>query len=47
VELAHVYEIGVPPPWWWDAPDEVLATLLVLLGEQQERIDRQTRKHRR
>jgi hypothetical protein len=43
VELAHAYEVGVPPPWWWDAPDEVLATLLELLGEQAAQVRRMRR----
>jgi hypothetical protein len=32
-----VYDIGIPPPWWWDADDQVIATVLDLLGERAER----------
>lgn len=46
VELAHVYEVGIPPPWWWEADDATLATLLQLLGEQHDRMAKANRKRR-
>lgn len=46
-ELAHVYEIGIPPPWWWDVDDATLATTLELLSEQHARMKKATRKRGR
>jgi hypothetical protein len=46
-ELAHVYEIGIPPPWWWDVDDATLATILELVGEQQAQTKKAMRKRGR
>jgi hypothetical protein len=42
-----VYELGIPPPWFWDVDDATLATVLVLLGEQHDRISKAQRKSKR
>jgi hypothetical protein len=45
-ELAHLYEIGIPPPHWWDADDATLATILLLVGQQQDAMRKANRKRR-
>ena len=46
-ELAVMSERVIPEPHWWDADDATLATVLMLLEDRAEEIDRETRRVKR